>query len=122
MVWIPVPEMLKSIVSAPPLPFAEVMAFRRLPAPASFVFVTVKVAPVKLMGKKIREKQSMKDTTKLKILFFFTVHPLFDSIGHEKLNVNIKIDDVVMRRIVGESCKNSGREQYDSPRLSVDRS
>ena len=40
----PLPAIEKSIVSAPELPLASVIASRRLPAPASFVVVTVNVA------------------------------------------------------------------------------
>src|SRR6188508_1595265 len=44
IVWTPAPGMLKSIVSAPGLAFASVIAWRSDPAPESALVVTVKVA------------------------------------------------------------------------------
>src|SRR4051794_14170007 len=44
IVWTPVPGILKTIVSVPALAFASKMAWRKLPAPLSFVFATVMVS------------------------------------------------------------------------------
>src|ERR1044071_313489 len=44
MVWTPAPGMLKVMLSTPAVAFASRMAWRREPAPASFVFVTTKPA------------------------------------------------------------------------------
>src|SRR5215217_4176641 len=44
MVWTPAPGMLKVMSSGPEFAFASRMAWRREPAPESFVFVTAKPA------------------------------------------------------------------------------
>lgn len=60
----PVPGMLKLIVCGPVVAAALVMAWRRLPAPVSLVFVTVKVAAKALL--------MLKNTTESLVKIFLT--------------------------------------------------